>query len=136
MAYWLLKTEPNTYSFEDLERDKTTEWDGVRNYQARNHLKAMSVGDRCMIYHSGKERSVVGFAEVTKAAYPDPEADDPQWVNVDIKVVKSTRNAVTLAQMKAEKALAEMALIRQSRLSVCPMTRAEWQVVSNLAKGS
>jgi predicted RNA-binding protein with PUA-like domain len=134
MAYWLLKTEPNTYSFQDLEQDKTTEWDGVRNYQARNHLNSMKTGDSCMIYHSGKERAVVGFAKVIKAAYPDPKADDPRWVNVDIQVQAAVKTPVTLAEMKAEKALAEMTLIRQSRLSVCPMTRAEWQLVSKLAK--
>jgi predicted RNA-binding protein with PUA-like domain len=133
MSYWLLKTDTDTYSFDDLQRDKSTEWDGVRNYQARNHLVAMKVGDECLIYHSGKDRCVMGTAKVTRAAYPDPKAEDPRWVNVDIKIGKAVRTPVTLAEMKAEAALSEMALIKQSRLSVCPMTRKEWQIVQKLA---
>ena len=134
MAYWLLKTDPDTYSFEDLLREKKTEWDGVRNHQARNNLAAMKRGDECLIYHSQTERTVVGTAKVVKAAYPDPEADDPRWVNVDVRVGKQLARAVTLAELKSEPTLANMALIRQSRLSVCPLEKKEWETILKLAE--
>ena len=127
MAYWLLKTEPEAYSFEDLERDGETPWDGVRNYQARNNLQAMAAGDRCLIYHSVGPREVVGIAEVVRAAYPDPSSDDERWVCVDVRPVKRLGTPVQLAQIRADPALADMALLRNTRLSVGPVREKEWQ---------
>lgn len=134
MSYWLLKSDPETYSFEDLVRDKKTAWDGVRNYQARNNLARMKRGDKCYIYHSVKNPAVVGTAEVIKAAYSDPESDDPRWLNVDVRAGKHLPEPVSLLEIKKHPALSEMALVRQSRLSVCPMSAKEWAVVQKLAE--
>lgn len=125
MNYWLMKTEPGEFSFSDLERDGKTVWDGVRNFQARNNLKAMKKGDQVLIYHSVSEKAVVGIAEVIREQYPDPK-DNPKgdWVVVDIKPVKRLRNTVTLEAIKATPELADIPLIRQSRLSVMPLEKA------------
>ncbi len=136
MNYWLIKSDPETYSFEDLCRDQTTAWDGVRNYQARNNLAAMKAGDLCLVYHSGANPAVVGTAKVVKAAYPDPKAEDPRWVNVDIQAGQTLARPVSLAEIKKHALLSQMELVRQSRLSVAPVRAAEWAEVMALGKES
>jgi predicted RNA-binding protein with PUA-like domain len=133
--YWLVKQEPEGYSWDDLVRDRGTEWTGVRNFQARNNLRQMKVGDRVLFYHSGEQKAVVGVAQVAKAAYPDPSADGPQWVAVDIKPFKPLREPVPLSTIKAEPKLAKMLLVRQSRLSVMPVTNEEFETIMALGKG-
>lgn len=133
MAYWLLKSDPETYSFADLLRDKTTTWDGIRNHQARNYLAQMKPGDECFIYHSGGEPGIVGRARILKAPYSDPKADDPRWLNVDLRVSGSLDRALSLAEIKKHKTLAKMALVRQGRLSVTPVTDAEWKTALELS---
>ena len=128
-SYWMVKQEPETYSWDDFVKDGETDWTGVRNYQARNNLKAMKAGDRVLFYHSGKEKAVVGTAEVTKAAYEDPTADDEQWVAVDLKPVKRLKNPVPLAAIRYDKRLSELPLIRQSQLSVMPLTKDEFETI-------
>ncbi len=130
MAYWLFKSEPNSWSWDDQKRrgDAGQEWDGVRNYQARNHMRAMKVGDRGFFYHSGDERRVVGIVEVIAEAHP--ESKDPAWECVDLKAVTDMPNPVSLAQVKAEGRLKGMALVANSRLSVQPVREEEWQLVS------
>jgi predicted RNA-binding protein with PUA-like domain len=132
--YWLAKSEPETYAWTDLVRDGKTEWTGVRNYAARLHLNAMRVGDRVLFYHSGGEKAVVGIAEITRAAFPDKTAKEPGWVAVELKAVSALERPVSLAEIKAEPALAKMVLLRISRLSVQPVTRAEFEKVVKLAK--
>lgn len=132
--YWLVKSEPETYAFSDLVRDRTTEWTGVRNFAARLHLNAMKPGDRVLYYHSGDDKAVVGTAEVTRAAFPDKTADEPGWVAVELKVGAALAKPVTLAQIKAEPALAKMALVRISRLSVQPVARAEFERIMKLGR--
>ena len=119
---WLLKTEPSTYSWDDLVRDKTTTWEGVTNPVALKHLAAMERGDNALIYHTGKEKAVVGLARVTRSAYSDPEAEDPKLLVVDIEAVRSLSRAVPLAEIKADSLFAESPLVRQGRLSVVPLT--------------
>ena len=131
MAYWLMKSEPESYSWADLVRDGATEWDGVRNNAARLHLKAMKTGDEAFFYHSMSDRAVVGIMRVTRAAQPDPK--DPDWVSVRVEPVKPI-GPVTLAEIKAEPRLAKMELIRQSRLSVAPVRGEEWKMVLELAR--
>jgi predicted RNA-binding protein with PUA-like domain len=133
VKYWLLKTEPGTYSWSDLARKKHDRWDGVRNHQARNNLAAMSVGDAALIYHSGDDKSVMGLAKVSKAAYPEPGADDPRWLAVDVEAVHPLERPVTLAEMKKDPKLTGMALIKQSRLSVVPLTKAEYDTIVRAA---
>ena len=128
-SYWMVKQEPETYSWDDFVKDGETDWTGVRNYQARNNLRAMKAGDRVLFYHSGKEKAVVGTAEVTKAAYEDPTADDEQWVAVDLKPVKRLKNPVPLAAIRYDKRLSELPLIRQSQLSVMPLTKDEFETI-------
>jgi len=118
---WLVKSEPGTYSWDDLVRDGSTRWDGVRNPLARNHLAAMKKGDSVLFYHSGDARAVVGLARVTREAYPDPSADDPRWLAVDLAPVRPLKTPVTLAAIKADPRLADLPLVRQSRLSVMPI---------------
>lgn len=132
MAHWLMKSEPGTYSWADLQRDQTTEWDGVRNPAARLHLKAMKPGDEAFFYHSGDERSVIGIMRITRGAAPDPK--DPNWVSVRVEPVRRLPRPVTLKEIKAEPTLAKMELIRQSRLSVSPVRDEEWEVVMALAR--
>ena len=129
MAFWLLKTEPSEYSFAQLLSDKTTRWNGVTNNLALKHLRAMGVGDEVAIYHTGDEKAVVGLGRVTKAAYPDPEADDPKVVAVDIAAGKALKAPVALATFRADPVLATTALVRMPRLSVVPLTTDQWQRV-------
>ena len=131
MAYWLLKSEPGSYSWQQLVSDKATEWDGVRNPTARLHLKAMKRGDEAFFYHSGDERAVVGIMRVTREAKPDPK--DPNWVSVAVEAVRPV-NPVTLKEIKAEPALAKMELIRLSRLSVSLVRDEEWRKILDMAK--
>ena len=130
--YWLVKSEPEAYSWDDLVRDGRADWTGVRNYQARNHLKAMRPGDRVFFYASVTTKAVLGVAEVTRAFFPDTTADEEGWVAVEIKPVRPLPRPVTLDQIKAEPALKETALLRQSRLSVMPLTAAEFKTLSKL----
>jgi predicted RNA-binding protein with PUA-like domain len=130
MQYWLMKTEPGAFSFQDLVRDGKTMWDGVRNFQARNNMKTMKKGDQVLIYHSVTEKAVVGVAEVSKEFYPDPtDGKDSQWVVVELKPVKPLKKAITLEEIKNTPTLAEMKLIRQSRLSVTPLVKAEFDLL-------
>lgn len=135
MNYWLVKSEPFKYSWEQFLKDGKTFWDGVRNYTARNNLKAMKKGDRVLFYHSNEGLAIVGIAEVVKEAYQDPTAIDPNWVAVDLKPVKSLPKPVTLAQVKAESALKDMDLVRLSRLSVGAVKASEYERVMVMAGG-
>jgi predicted RNA-binding protein with PUA-like domain len=132
MNYWLVKSEPETYSWADLLRDKRTDWTGVRNYAARLHLKAMQPGDPVFVYHSGADKSVVGLAKVTKAAFPDATADEEGWVAVELAAVAPFKQPVPLAAIKADAALKGMTFVRQSRLSVSPVTPAEFARLKKL----
>ncbi|MGJ8615660.1 MAG: EVE domain-containing protein [Sulfitobacter sp.] len=134
MAYWLFKSEPSTWGWDDqvAKGDVGEEWDGVRNYQARNFMRDMTVGDLGFFYHSQKEKAVVGIVEVIAAAHPDSTTDDDRWECVDIKAVRPFKDAVTLDQIKADERLADMILVRNSRLSVQPVTSDEWQVICAL----
>jgi predicted RNA-binding protein with PUA-like domain len=134
MAYWLVKSEPFKYSYEQLEKDKQTFWDGVRNYAARNHLKAMKKGDQVLFYHSNEGLEIVGIAKVAKEAYQDPTTDEDAWVVVDLKPYKRIKKPVSLEQVKADKRLKEMALVRLGRLSVQPVTEDEWNVIMELGE--
>jgi len=134
-SQWLVKQEPETYSWDDFVRDNGTDWTGVRNFQARNNLRQMKVGDRVLFYHSGKGKCVVGIAEVEKAAYPDPTADDPQWVAVDLKPVSPLTEPVTLAAIRYHPQLNNLPLIRQSQLSVMPLTKSEFDVIVTMGNG-
>ena len=131
MARWLMKSEPEAYSWDDLVRDGGTEWDGVRNNAARLHLKAMRPGDEAFFYHSMSDKAVVGIMRVTRGAEPDPKA--PEWVRVRVEPVRKLERPVTLAAIKAEPSLAKMELIRQSRLSVAPVRDEEWAKVLEMA---
>jgi predicted RNA-binding protein with PUA-like domain len=132
MAYWLVKSEPEVYGWDQLIKDKQTRWDGIRNYAARNHLKAMKKGDELFFYHSNKGTEIVGIAVVVKEAYPDPTSDDAAWFAIDIKPLKKMAKPVTLDQIKKEKKLAAMALVRIGRLSVQPVTGEEWQIIMKM----
>lgn len=127
MNYWLVKTEPETYSLDDLSRDKKTTWDGVRNFQARSNLKAMKKGDIAFVYHTGEEKAVVGLAEITREFFPDPK--DNEWAAVEIGYKKKLKNPVTLASIKSEKKLSNMYLVRAARLSVQAVTKEEFDLV-------
>lgn len=131
MRYWLLKSEPESYGWDDLQRDGATEWDGVRNRTATAHLKAMAPGDRAFFYHSGKDKAAVGVIEVTRAAKPD---GDEGWVSIAVEPVEPLRAPVTLAAMRAEPALAAMPMLRQPRLSVSPVSEEEWRAILAMAK--
>lgn len=133
MAYWLIKTEPGTWSWEDQVRDKVTFWDGVRNYQASNNMKAMKKGDQAFFYHSVNERRIVGIVEVVKEYYPDHTDESGRFGMVDVKTVRPVKEPVTLQQIKGDPRLAEMALVRQSRLSVCPVTAEQWKIICGMA---
>ncbi len=134
MNYWLVKSEPEAYAYADLVREGVGRWDGVRNYQARNHLRAMQPGDLVLFYHSVSTRAVVGYAEVVRAAYPDPTTDDDRWVAVDLRPCGAFARPVTLVDLKADPALRDLPLIRQSRLSVMPLPRAAFDQI--LAQGA
>jgi predicted RNA-binding protein with PUA-like domain len=133
MAYWLMKSEPFKYSWDQLNADKKTFWDGVRNYGARNNLRAMKKGDQAFFYHSNEGVEIVGIMEIVRESYQDPTSDDPNWVSVDVKPVKKLKKPVSLASIKAEKKLANMALVRLGRLSVQPVTADEWEMVLKMA---
>src|SRR6195256_5855927 len=133
--YWMVKQEPETYSWNDFVNDGKTDWTGVRNYQARNNLREMKTGERVLFYHSGKDKAVVGVAEVVKSAYPDPTPDDKQWVAVDLKPIKALKNPVPLAAIRYDKRLSQLPLIRQSQLSVMPLTKDEFEVIVSLGTG-
>ncbi|MGA0605838.1 EVE domain-containing protein [Phenylobacterium sp. VNQ135] len=133
MANWLVKSEPNTYSFQDLQRDGRTVWDGVRNNAAALHLKAMKAGDEVLFYHSQEGLAVVGVARVSKEAFPDASDPSGRFVAVELEPVRPLTSPVTLADMKANPALAEMAMIRQSRLSVSPVSSSEWAAILKMA---
>jgi predicted RNA-binding protein with PUA-like domain len=132
MAYWLVKTEPNTWSWADQMRDKTTFWNGVRNYQASNNLKAMKKGDKCLFYHSGEERQVVGIVEVVKEYYPDPSDDAGRFGMVDLRVGEAFKTPVTLKDIKADERMADLALLRQGRLSVVPIDAKSWKIICGM----
>jgi len=133
MAHWLVKSEPNTYSFADLERDGRTVWDGVRNNAAALHLKAMKVGDEVLFYHSQEGLAVVGIAKVAREAFPDATDPSGRFVAVELEPVRPLARPVTLAEMKASPALSDMAMLRQSRLSVSPVSPAEWTAILAMA---
>lgn len=131
MSYWLLKTEPETFAWGDLVRDKKAVWDGVRNFQARKNLKEMKKGDMAFIYHTGDEKAVVGISVVTKEAYP--EAKDPDWVAVDLAPHKALKTPVALARIKQDKSLQKMVLVRAARLSVQPVSKEEFDRILDLS---
>jgi predicted RNA-binding protein with PUA-like domain len=133
MNYWLLKTEPDTYSWDTLVKEKKGSWDGVRNFQARTNMKAMKKGDLAFIYHTGEEKAIVGIAKVIKEHYPDPA--DEAWVVVDLSSEKKLKNPVTLSQIKADKRFADMVLVRASRLSVQPVKEEEYNLIVKLSEG-
>ena len=126
MNYWCVKQEPESYSFDEFAKDSKTDWTGVRNYQARNSLRDMKKGDEVLYYHSGGGKAVVGFATVTKAAFSDPTTDEDAWVAVELTAGKKFKKEVTLAEIKAEPKLKEILLVRNSRISVMPLTKAEF----------
>jgi len=132
--HWLIKSEPFKYSWSQFEKDQSTFWDGVRNYQARNNLREMKIGDLCLFYHSNEGKEVVGVAEVIKEHYPDPTADDEQWLVVDVKPKMKLRNTVTLAQIKSDSRLSNIGLIRQGRLSVIKLSKEEFNIILSLSE--
>ncbi len=131
---WLIKSEPYKYAWSELVSDRSTYWDGVRNYEARNNLRSMRVGDLCFFYHSNEGKEIVGIARVSRESYPDPTTDDERWVVVDVEPVVALVEPVSLAAIKAEARLAEMALVRRSRLSVVPVEAEEFRHVLAMAK--
>ncbi len=133
MAYWLVKSEPFKYSWEQFEKDGQTFWDGVRNYAARNNLKAMKKGDQVLFYHSNEGLEVVGIAKVVKESYQDPTTDEEAWVVVDLKPVRKLKQPVTLQQIKAESRLQDMDLLRLGRLSVGAVKEEEWNLIMEMA---
>jgi predicted RNA-binding protein with PUA-like domain len=132
-SHWLVKSEPNTYAYADLERDGRTVWDGVRNYAAAAHLKAMCEGDEVLFYHSQEGLAVVGVATVVRTAFPDASDPAGRFVAVELAPVRALKRAVTLAEMKVEPALADMTMLRQGRLSVSPVSDAEWKTILKMA---
>jgi predicted RNA-binding protein with PUA-like domain len=131
MQYWLIKTEPGTYSWNDLVRDKKTSWTGVRNFQARIHLRSMKVGDKAFVYHSGDEKAIQGVATIVKAAYPDSTANEGEWVTVDIAPSHAAITPLTLGAIKTIPELAQMVLVKNSRLSVQPVSEKEWNEITH-----
>lgn len=134
MQYWLLKTEPSTWSWEDQISKKTTNWDGVRNYQAANNLKAMKLGDMCFFYHSVKDREIIGIVEVTRTYHPDPSDKTGRFGMVEVKAVKALNNPVSLESIKNEPRLHHLALVRQSRLSVMPVDKDAWSLILKMGE--
>jgi predicted RNA-binding protein with PUA-like domain len=133
MAHWLVKSEPAKYSWDQMVADKRTHWDGVHNFQAANNMKAMKEGDTAFFYHSNEGKEIVGVVEIVRAFYPNPNEPSPHFGLVDVAPVMPVKTPVTLTEMKATSALKDMALIRQSRLSVCPVTDAEWATICKMA---
>ncbi len=134
MAIWLLKTEPSVYSYADLERDETTMWDGVTNNQALQNLRLTKEGDTALIYHTGDEKRIVGVASVARGFYVNPELDDPKLAVCDVKASRQLEKPVTLAQIKAHPDLSDWALVKNSRLSVVPVSQAQWETVQTLSE--
>jgi predicted RNA-binding protein with PUA-like domain len=132
MNYWLVKSEPSVYSWNQFKKDKKTLWDGVRNYAARNNLRDMKTGDEVLYYHSNEGMEIVGIAKVAKEAYQDPTTDNANWVVVDLKPVKNLKSPVTLTQVKNEPKLANMELVKNSRLSVQKVTPGEWEIIMEM----
>jgi len=133
MKFWLIKSEPFKYSWAQFEKDQQTFWDGVRNYQARNNLQAMSVGDKCLFYHSNEGKEVVGIAEIVKTAYQDPTTSETAWVVVDVKPVQKLKNPVSLATMKSDERLHSLGLLKQPRLSVIALSEDEYNIIIQLS---
>ena len=131
MHHWLVKTEPEEYSFDDLIKDGKVVWDGVRNYQARNNLKLMKKGDNVLVYHSGKTKEIIGIAEVTKEHYPDPKDKTNTWVVIEIVPIKKMKHSFTLEEIKKEKLLLGLPLLKQNRLSVMPVTKEEFNILTS-----
>lgn len=134
MQYWLIKTEPSTWSWNDQVTKKTTSWDGVRNYQAANNLKAMNVGDLCFFYHSVSDRQIIGIVEVIRPYHPDPSDPTGRFGMVDVKAVKALKIPVHLDDIKVEPRLAHLALVRQSRLSVMPIDKDAWDLILEMGE--
>ena len=134
MNYWLIKSEPGTYSFAELKSDKKTIWDGIRNYQARNFMQEMKKGDIALFYHSGKDREIVGEAEIVKEHFQDPTTDDSNWVAVEVKYKKAYDLPVSLAQIKAETKLKDILLVRNSRLSVMALQKTDYELIEKMSK--
>lgn len=133
---WLVKSDPEEYGWNELVKDKTTSWDGVRNYAARNHLKAMKKGDQVLFYHSGNESSVIALTTVNKTFYKDPTADDDTWASVELKANKALKNAVPLSKIKSDHRLKEMALVKIGRLSVMPVTEQEFNIILEMSESN
>ena len=133
MNYWLVKSEPESFSWDQQVANKVEPWTGVRSFQARNNLKAMAKGDRAFFYHSNTGKEIVGIVQVVRTAYPDPTAESGDWVCVDMKAVKPVKRPVTLAEMKADPALKDLSLLRYSRLSVAPVEEVHWRYICKLA---
>jgi predicted RNA-binding protein with PUA-like domain len=131
--YWLVKTEPSTYSYDDLEREKTAVWDGVQNPVALKNLRAMHPGDQVLVYHTGEEKAVIGWATVVSAPYADPKENDPSLTVIDLRAHRRLPQSVTLAQIKTDKAFADLPIVRQGRLSVSPVTAPQWKRLLKLA---
>ena len=129
MAYWLMKSEPDVYSWNDLVKDKRTSWNGVRNYQANNNMKAMKLGDEAFFYHSNEDKAIIGVMKIVKLWYPDPSDKTGRFGMVDVAPVKALKRSVTLAEIKQDRELSGMAFVRQGRLSVSPVTKAEWEAI-------
>jgi predicted RNA-binding protein with PUA-like domain len=134
MNYWLVKSEPFKYSWEKFEKDKLTTWDGVRNYQARNNLREMQLGDQVLFYHSNEGKEIVGVAEVVRESYQDPTTEDTNWLVVDLKPVKKLKKTVTLEEIKSNDLLSNIGLIRQGRLSVMKVEKMEFDTIIKLSK--
>ncbi len=134
MNYWLIKSEPNTYSWDDLVKKGRDHWDGVRNFKARNNIKAMKVGDQCLFYHSVNEKSVIGIAEVVKEFYQDPTTDDHRWYVMDVAPLRKLKRPVSLAEVKANPRLENMALVKYSRLSVQPVRPEEFDIILQMSE--
>ena len=132
MRYWLIKSEPNTWSWDDQIKENITMWDGVRNYQARNNLMSMKVNDLCFFYHSVNEKKIVGIVSITKEHYTDPTDKTKKFVAVDVKTKKTLKNPITLKQIKKEKKLSHLALVKQGRLSVMPIDKISWDLICKL----
>lgn len=132
MAYWLIKSEPDAFSWDEQVANDVEPWTGVRNHQAKKNLAGMKAGDRAFFYHSNVQRAIVGVVEIVREAYPDPTAESGNWVCVDVKTVGPMPSPVTLADIKQDEALTDLALVRQSRLSVCPVSAEHWQYLCRM----
>ena len=134
MSYWLVKTDPDTYNWDDFEKEKKTGWDGIRNYAARNHMKAMKKGDTVLVYHSGGESKIKGIAKVTKEFYPDPTTTEDAWCSVELAAGKKLTKGITLSEIKKNSKLKDMVLVKISRLSVMPVTKEEYDILISLSE--